>query len=129
MKNRTEIIDYINALTGYQGYVQFSDRSIEDVWQEFSDIHVAPKAGFVYEAHFYNGTESIAIRQLNANWFVCVTDISSIHPEEINTYHGKTGKVKMAQVWEEERDPLCEEMPVKRLTKVVFAGFDKGEVQ
>jgi hypothetical protein len=31
-KSHTEIIEYINALKGYQGYVQFSDRRIEDIF-------------------------------------------------------------------------------------------------
>jgi CRISPR type III-associated protein (TIGR04423 family) len=33
----------------------------------------------------------------------------------------------MAQIWEEENDPLCENMPVMKLKKVVFAGFRKGD--
>jgi CRISPR type III-associated protein (TIGR04423 family) len=35
----------------------------------------------------------------------------------------------MAQIWREEPDELCEGMSVKKLQKVVFAGFEekKGE--
>ena len=36
-------------------------------------------------------------------------------------------KIKMAQIWEEENDRLCENLPVLRLQKTVFAGFVKDE--
>jgi len=35
----------------------------------------------------------------------------------------------MAQIWEPENDKLCENMPVMKLKKVVFAGFTKGDNQ
>lgn len=33
----------------------------------------------------------------------------------------------MAQIWEEENDPLCENLSVLKLKKVVFVGFEQGE--
>lgn len=33
-------------------------------------------------------------------------------------------KVRMAQIWEEREDNLCEGMKVKKLKKVVFIGFE-----
>ena len=33
----------------------------------------------------------------------------------------------MAQIWATQSDALCEGMEVKKLSKVVFAGFEKGE--
>jgi CRISPR type III-associated protein (TIGR04423 family) len=35
----------------------------------------------------------------------------------------------MAQVWDEVIDPLCGDMKVKKLKKVVFTGFVKGEAK
>ena len=32
----------------------------------------------------------------------------------------------MAQIWEEVEDKECENMKVKKLKKVVFAGFENG---
>jgi len=126
-KNRAEILEYINSLRGYEGYVQFSDRPIEDIWTQKSDIDVDAKKGFVYEAHFSNGVESISIRQLNDTWFISKTDISNIKEEDTEVFHALEQNVKMTQVWEEIVDPLCEDMKVKKLQKVLFVGFVKGE--
>jgi CRISPR type III-associated protein (TIGR04423 family) len=126
-KTREEIMEYINSLEGYEGYVQFSDRPIEDIWTQRSNISVDPKEGFVYEAHFCNGTESIAIKQVNAAWFVSKTDISDISSDDIEIYCAHEKNVKMAQIWKEEADEFCEGMKVKKLQKVVFAGFAGGE--
>jgi CRISPR type III-associated protein (TIGR04423 family) len=126
-KNRTEVIEYINGLKGYEGYVQFSNRPIkieEDVFMG-RDPKVEEKEGFVYEAHFSNAVESIAIRQQNEAWLVSVSNIENA---ELETFHAIAGlKVNMAQIWVEKEDELCEGMKVKKLQKVVFAGFERGE--
>lgn len=128
-KNRTEIIEYINSLKGYEGYVQFSHRPIEiekDVFMD-KDPKVEVESGFVYEAHFSNAVESITIRQLNDVWLVSKTDIEGIEPE---IFYGIADlKIKMAQIWKVREDGLCEGMEVKKLSKVVFAGFKKGETR
>ena len=134
MQTKKEVIDYINKLKGYQGYVQFSDRPIDktkDIFLE-TDPRITDEKGFIYEAHFYNEKEkkSISIRQINNKWFVSETDISNIDDNDIQEYltdiEKFNYKVKMTQIWEKENDPLCENMKVKKLKKVVFAGF-KGE--
>jgi len=128
-KNREEIENYINSLKSYEGYVQFSDRAIEDIWRDKSDISIDAKDGFVYEAHFCNGVESIGIKQINGSWFVSVTDISNIQEEDIETYYALEQNVKMAQIWEAVEDEYCEGMRVKKIQKVVFAGFKKGDTK
>lgn len=130
MKNKNEVIEYINALKGYEGYTQFSHRPIDvtkDIFEKGKVIEVKDEEGFIYEAHFCNAEESISIRQLNDSWLVSTTDISDIPKEDIQTYHSINGIVKMAQVWEAREDELCEGMRVKKLRKVVFAGFVGGE--
>lgn len=124
--NREEIITYINSLKGYEGYVQFSDTPIEDIWTDRSDIAIDPGKGFVYEAHFFNGEESVAIKQVNDSWLISKTDISDIDQGDIQSYFAKSSNVKMAQIWEEKEDELCDGMKVMMLNKVVFAGFEKG---
>jgi len=127
-KNRIEIIEYINTLTGYEGYVQFSHRPIDIEKDVFirKDAKIEDEAGFVYEAHFTNEKESIAVRQINDVWLVSSTNIENVETE---TFHALGDlKVKMAQVWGNESDVLCENMNVMKLQKVVFAGFAKGEV-
>lgn len=125
-KNRVEVIEYINGLKGYEGYVQFSHRAIDLERDVFigKELEVKNELGFVYEAHFCNGVESIMIRQVNADWLVSKTDITNA---ELETFHGIDNlKVKMAQIWKPEKDDLCKDMDVMKLQKVVFAGFEKG---
>jgi CRISPR type III-associated protein (TIGR04423 family) len=128
IKDRSEVVAYINSLKDYEGYVQFSHRAIDlerDLFPRVDDIELENKRGFVYEAHFCNGESSIMIRQQNAHWVVSETKIDSA---EFETFYGIAGlKVKMAQIWREEPDELCEGMRVKKLQKVVFAGFERGE--
>ena len=123
----TEVIEYINSLKDYQGYVQFSDRPIEDIYTTPSSISVDAKGGFVYEAHFCNDVESITIKQINDVWIGSNTNIKDIKDEDMTTYFAYEKNVKMAQIWQEESDDMCEDMLVKKLKKVVFAGFAGGE--
>jgi len=134
MKTNQEAIDYSNSLEGYEGYVQFSHRPID----REKDIFLAGEVkkvdtdedGFIYEAHFCNGAESIQIRQVNDSWFVSTTDISNVRDTQdyISDIENFPYKVKMAQIWKAEEDPLCEDMQAKKLQKVVFAGFKKGDL-
>ena len=121
-----EAVAFLNALEGYEGYVQWSDRPIEDVFKRGEPITLDAKEGFVYEAHFCNGTESITIRQLNDAWQLSRTRIAEVKEEDLQTYLSPYGKVRMAQIWESESDPLCEGMERLRLKRVVFAGFEEG---
>jgi len=125
-KNRAEVIEYINGLKEYEGYVQFSHRAIDldrDLFPRDNDI--ADEKGFVYEAHFYKDNQSIMIRQINDGWIVSQTDTTDAAFE---VFHGIADlKIRMAQIWEPEPDALCEGMSVMKLKKVVFAGFEKDE--
>jgi len=132
-KSRSEIIEYINTLKEYEGFVQFSHRAIDlerDIFPKVEDIDSADATnGFVYEAHFCKENESIMIRQLNNEWVVSKTDISETKFEVfIETFHAVSDlKINMAQIWKPEQDELCAGMDVMKLQKVVFAGFEKGE--
>ena len=125
-KNRAEVIEYINGLKAYEGYVQFSHRAIDlerDLFPRDNDI--ADEKGFVYEAHFYKDNQSIMIRQINDGWIVSQTDTTDA---EFEVFHGISNlKIRMAQIWKPEPDELCEGMSVMKLKKVVFAGFEKDK--
>jgi len=126
--SKKDVIDYINSLKGYQGYVQFSDKKIRDcdIFQDFQDISLTLTDGFIYEAYFYNGTGSITIKQINECWLV--DEIKDTPLDDTQSYTAIHNlKVRMAQIWEEEEDELCEKMKVKKLKKVVFAGFEKDK--
>ena len=138
-KNKEEIIEYINSLEDYRGYIQFSHRPInKDEQGKYIDrdifIDKDPKVenenGFIYEAHFCNGQKSIMIRQINNSWIVSETVISQVSKDDIQSYISDIQdfdyKIKMAQIWAEEEDEFCNRMKVKKLKKVVFVGFNNG---
>ncbi len=150
-ESNESLIEYIDTLKSYEGYVQFSDEPLRrcDIFEGLQDIKLTPTKGFVYEAHFCNGQNSIMIRQQNAEWVVSKTDIVTedekieidfeyfalektalLEKDKENKL--KSNWVKMAQIWKSEADDLCDSMDVMKLQKVVFAGFlvDKkqGEV-
>jgi CRISPR type III-associated protein (TIGR04423 family) len=131
MTTNDKVISYIKELQNYEGYIQFSDEKIRnsDIFTKEDDIanKLTPTKGFVYEAHFCNGVESISVKQVNAEWFISKTDISNISSEDTQVYFAHGKNVKMAQIWEEKADEFCEGMLVKKLQKVVFAGFVGGE--
>ena len=131
METKTEVINYINSLDTYEGYVQFSHRPIDknkDIFYDGKNVKVEDESGFIYEAHFCNGTNSIQIRQVNDSWLVSKTDISNVSDEDTQSYISDIEsfpyEVKMAQVWESDEDEFCKKMKVKQLKKVVFAGFE-----
>ena len=127
---REEIKEYIDKLEDYQGYIQYSNRPInkeKDIFID-KDPKVENENGFIYEAHFSNGQESIMIRQINDSWVVSQTDILQVPKDDIQSYISDIKdclKIKMAQIWEEEEDEFCNGIMVKKLKKVVFAGFEE----
>ncbi|MEA3228736.1 MAG: TIGR04423 family type III CRISPR-associated protein [Campylobacterota bacterium] len=132
-KNEKEIIQYINELKDYEGYVQFSHRPIDrekDIFPRSEDIDANDvRDGFIYEAHFYNSKDSITIKQVNNSWLVdkienTPLDDTQIYLSDIKEFNYK---IKMAQIWKAKEDDLCAGMKVKKLKKVVFVGFVKGE--
>jgi len=137
-EEKVELIKYINSLDGYRGYVQFSDRPLEqkDVFENSNPSVATDEKGFIYEAHFANDKNSIMIRQQNAEWVVSETIISDVKEKDMEYFalekttlltSVKSNWVKMAQIWKSEADELCDGMDVMKLQKVVFAGFEKGE--
>lgn len=130
--NKNTVEEFINKLKGYQGYIQYSHRPIDknkDIFVD-QDPKVEDEDGFIYEAHFCNGNKSISVKQVNDKWLVSETDISQVSKNDIQTYKSDIQEwnynIKMAQIWKEEADELCEGMEVKKLKKVVFIGFENG---
>ena len=125
---KEEITNYINNLKGYEGYIQYSHRKIDKNKDIFINkaIKVDNENGFVYEAHFSNKTNSISIKQINDKWLVSQSDISNIKEEDTKEYESIIGTIQMAQIWEIEKDELCENMETNKLKRNVFVGFMKG---
>lgn len=131
---KEDIVKKINDnYRDYEGYVQFSHRPIDktkDIFYDGKKVEIHNEDGFIYEAHFCNDAKSISIRQLNDSWMIATTDITNIDKKDTQTYIGIDNlKVKMAQIWEDVEDELCENMQVKKLQKVVFLGFKRGETK
>jgi len=132
---KEDIVNTINEqYRDYEGYVQFSHRAIDkerDIFYDGKRVEVLDENGFIYEAHFYNEKESISIKQINDSWLVSTTDISNVDENDtekfISDVTGWNYKIKMAQIWEKEADEFCEGIEMKKLKKVVFAGFIGGE--
>ncbi len=127
MKTNQEVIKYIDSLKNYCGYVQFSDEKLRecDIFKEYQEIKLSPTDGFIYEAHFFNGVDSISIRQINGSWLVSENkNIPLTDTQDYISNIENFPKIKMAQIWEEVDDEFCENMKVKKLLKVLFAGFN-----
>jgi len=127
--NLEEIINYINSLEGYQGYVQFSHREIDIKKDVFIDTNpkIENEKGFIYEAHFCNGKNSITIKQINDSFMIIENSVENIDKRDIDIFKGISNlKIKMAQIWEEIEDEDFDEFKVKKLKNVVFYGF-KGD--
>lgn len=129
---KNELKEYLEKLQGYNGYIQYSNRPINKDRDIFlnQNLKVEDEDGFIYEAHFCNGKESISIKQINHHWLVNKTDVSNIDENDIQSYKSDIQdwnyNIKMAQIWEDVEDSLCENMRVKKLKKVVFMGFKNG---
>lgn len=129
---KNELKEYLEKLQGYNGYIQYSNRPINKDRDIFlnQNLKVEDEDGFIYEAHFCNGKESISIKQINQYWLVNKTDVSNIDKNDIQSYKSDIQdwnyNIKMAQIWEDVEDSLCENMRVKKLKKVVFMGFENG---
>ena len=123
-KEKSKVIEYINTLEDYEGYVQFSHREIEikkDVFIQ-NNPNVKDEKGFILEAHFFNGSTSISIRQMNEGWIV--DECLNISLDETNIYDGIDNlQIRMAQIWKPKKDINCANMEVIKLEKVVFAGL------
>lgn len=129
--DQNDVIEQLNALKGYEGYVQFSHRRIgeKDVFEN-GHVHIGPpeKNAILYEAHFFSPSEenSITVRYINGSWYLDETSTARATGEDIQSYQSHYGVVQMAQIWEAVADKECHDFETLKLSKVVFAGFDKG---
>ena len=129
-KNRDEILKYVNSLAGYEGYIQLMSEKIDEKHIFFAGERSPSlsEGELIYEAHFFSSSQnkSIFIRQINDGWFVDETDLDSVKlsEDDVKVFYAKSSdiKIKMAQIWIEENDELCEGLPVLKFKKSAFAG-------
>jgi len=132
IKNRDELEKFYKSLNGeYEGYIQISDRRIENIFEsssklpQWDDLH--QKNNFILElALFDKDTKrSILIREANGSWSVIDRVLNDNEPKDNFYTLRKNLKMKMVQIWEEEDDEFCLGMKVSEFKYLLFAGFEK----
>ncbi len=132
MKTMEELKDFYEKLnTEFEGYILLSNKKLEHIftkkqtlpkWEELHD-----GKNFIIEAHFFDGDRSISIRQVNDKFIIIDKKLSSFKkenkPEETFITINNT-KVKIATIWEEQKDELCESFEVLKPTMQLFCGFE-----
>ena len=135
MKSAYQEIKDISQIKGsFEGYYWYSDKS-KPVLVEDSPIDPSwfTELPFVIEANFYDKKQqiSIQIRNIDGYYHMAKIDLSSVPKEALDTQwyiahdlEGKEGYL-MIEAWEEENDPLLDEMPVYQPSWAAFAGFSQ----
>jgi len=133
--SRIEIKD-IDKSAFYEGYLWMSDKNEPEVYHyekavEFSLFE--KKNPFVIEGQLYNKDKGISYSIKYVDGEYIINEIHVLETDKgdpnvkIQYYPNRMGNYMMEflQYWEEENDPLCENMPVLKLSKIVFVGFKK----
>jgi len=139
LKSREELEAFYNGLTDkYEGYVQMSDGRIEPK-HLFKTAQTLPKweelhndVNYILEMGLFNPVtkQSILIRQQNSEWLVIDKKLEGNEPiDQFFTLTKDTPKMKIAQIWEEEKSEFCLGLDVLEPKYLLFAGFSekKGE--
>jgi len=138
IKNRNELKKFYNSLTDkYQGYVQMSDSRIKDnhifkiaqILPKWEDLH--NEVNYILEMALYEpnskpSNRSILIRQQNSEWLVIDRKLTQKEIENSDSFFTlikDTPKMKIAQIWEEEKNEFCLDMEVLEPKYLLFAGF------
>jgi CRISPR type III-associated protein (TIGR04423 family) len=142
--NKEELKEFYNKLRVniLVGYIQLSDSRITED-KLFLSPKILPewnndtyKYNFIYEAAFFDEKSNIStlIRQIDDKWLVNTVNLKELEQkddykvEEPQTFIAKKGrKVKMINIWQEQKDELCENFPVLKHVYSAFAGFEGGE--
>lgn len=135
---KTKFEEIYNTLQGeYQGYMQLSDKKLSKNFvcktkQKLKPLDIGDS--FVVEACFFDGDESINIRQVNDGYKVVKAKLSDFSKENVTKNEFLTngyGKVKIATIWEGKGDEHCKNYDVLTPILQLFAGFStkQGEEQ
>jgi CRISPR type III-associated protein (TIGR04423 family) len=123
IESNEKVIEYLNSLEGFEGFVRYSHRPIKsgDIFR--GEVKIKKEDGFIVEAFFCNGKKSIEIKQINNKWLLGEFDLpDKIDNKDLDIFESRVaGRVKMLQLWEEEE---VDGFLVKKLKNVVFFGFE-----
>jgi len=135
LKSREALKEFYNGLSGeYEGYVQMSDGRIElkhlfktaQTLAKWEELH--NDVNYILEMALFNPVtkQSILIRQQNSEWLVIDKKLEGNEPiDQFFTLTEDTPKMKIAQVWEEEKNEFCLGLDVLESKYLLFAGFEK----
>ena len=129
--------DKIRESGEYVGYIQMSDKRIEDVFVEPStlpewetlhrnDIH------YILEMALFDPEtkRSILVRQHNADFLVLERELEQDEIDNADSFYtvtSNTPKMKIVQIWEEEKNEFCLDMKVLEPKYLMFAGFEEAQ--
>ena len=137
LKSREELEAFYNGLTDkYEGYVQMSDSRITSKYlfkiakklPNWEELH--NEINYILEMALFDpmSKKSILIRQQNSEWLVIDKILDEDEPTDLYfTLTEDTPKIKIAQIWEEEKNEFCLGLDVLEPKYLLFAGFEKGE--
>lgn len=138
MKTTIELKEFYKNLKGeFEGYIQMSNRKLDYIFStkqslpSWEELHKDKE--FIFESCFFDGDRSIMIRQIDGSFVVIDVKTSDFENITYESFVAKSNekniklKVKIAQIWEEEKDELCKENKVLKPTLQLFSGFEKGE--
>ncbi|UAM97266.1 TIGR04423 family type III CRISPR-associated protein [Polaribacter litorisediminis] len=121
----------------FEGYVWKSDESEpEVVLNEIYDFDAVSINPFIIEALLFCKENKTAIHiQHTGNYQIAEYDLNALKEKgavlENKVYLPHRlkdiSKVNFKQVWIEEEDHLCEEMPVLKMKALIFCGFNKAK--
>ena len=136
MRNFDELKAQFSALQRenkhFEGYILLSDKEplildTPQILPDFDSLHNG--RNFIVEAGlFCAGTnECICIRQINNGFLFKRFCLNEYPHKDFENFIAINGKVaRIAQIWEEVCDEVCENLPVLTHRFSVFAGFEKN---
>ncbi len=137
LKSREVLKEFYNGLNDkYEGYVQMSDSRITSKYlfktaknlPNWEELH--NEINYILEMALFDpmSKKSILIRQQNSEWLVIDKILDEDEPTDLYfTLTEDTPKIKIAQIWEEEKNEFCLGLDVLEPKYLLFAGFEKGE--
>lgn len=133
MKTKDELKDIFQRITDkygsdFEGYITMSNKPplIFSNLPSWDSLH--NEANFIIEAGLNKGSLCICIRQYNGGFLYQELDLDCYPHKEIVAYKAIDNKIaKVAHIWEEALDTLCENLPTLKLTFSIFAGFKEQE--
>ena len=133
-KLRDEFQDIYSKLDGeYEGYIQVSDRRIEEVFVSKKKLPSLEKiydkeSSYVVEMALFEprSSKSILARQCNSSWLVLEKELTQdeiANADEYFTLINDELKMKIVQIWESKANEFCLGKDVLEARYLMFAGF------